>query len=341
VPAPLESTDEVMLVIGDLPSAERAARLLQREDGERIRVVSLPSAAGVGPAGLDLDGADFVVVCGSVVAGAPSADLAGIDDWVRRGGRLVFMAGGSAAPPALAEGPAAAWLPGPVGRGGRVARMVPLRRSVAIETYSKAGRPLDRNALLGLEVPLLENAGVIDGTIEAWEGNASTDLPLVVRRAYGFGTVTWVGLDLDQGAFRNWQGTDSLLVELLGGRPGRAGRAGEVNPQSLDLAGQLRMAVDRFDGVRAVPFELIAGLALLYIACLYPLEWWLVSRGGRPGLAWLTLPTVVALFAVLAWWTADRWKGDGWRSRRADLVDVELKRSTSFTCSRLVGRRGL
>jgi hypothetical protein len=27
---------------------------------------------------------------------------------------------------------------------------------------------------------------------------------------------------------------------------------------------------------RAVPFEWIAGLALLYIASLYPLEWWLV-----------------------------------------------------------------
>jgi ABC-2 type transport system ATP-binding protein len=143
-----------------------------------------------------------------------------------------------------------------------------------------------------------------------------------------------VGLDLDQGVFRSWQGTDSLLVELLGGRPGRAGRAGELSRQSLDLSGQLRMAVDRFEGVRAIPFEVIAGLALLYIACLYPLEWWVVSRGGRPWVAWLTLPAVVALFAGLAWWTADRWKGDGWRSRRADVVDIDLAssmaRGTSF-----------
>ena len=227
VPVALESTDEVMLVIGDLPSAERAARLLQREDGTRIRVVALPDASGLGPADLDLDGADAIIACGSVVARTPPEALAGVDAWVRRGGRLVFLAGMSAAPPRLAEGPGAGWLPGPAGREGRVTRMVPLRRSAAIETYSKAGRPLDRNALGGLEVPVLADAASIDGMIEAWEGNAATELPLVVRRAHGFGTVTWVGLDLDQGVFRNWQGTDSLLVELLGGRSRQTGRSGE------------------------------------------------------------------------------------------------------------------
>ncbi len=324
VPVPLESTDEVLLVIGDLPSAERAARLLQREDGSRIRVVPMADASGLGPADLDLDGADAIIVCGSVVARTPPEALAGVDAWVRRGGRLVFLAGMSAAPPGLAEGPAAGWLPGPAGRGGRVTRMVPLRRSAAIETYSKAGRPLDRNALGGLEIPVLDDPLSIDGTIEAWEGNAPTDLPLVVRRAHGFGTVTWVGLDLDQGAFRNWQGTDSLLGELLGGPSRLAGRSRELNRQSLDLGGQLRLAVDRFDGVTPVPFEVIAGLALLYIACLYPAEWWLVSRGGRPALAWLTLPAVVVLFAGLAWWTAGRWKGETWQARRADVVDVDL-----------------
>jgi hypothetical protein len=98
LPLPLESSNEVLLVIGDLPSAERAARLLQQEDGERIRVVALPDASGLGPTGLDLDGADAIVVCGSAVKSAPSAALAGVDAWVRRGGRLVFLAGASAAP---------------------------------------------------------------------------------------------------------------------------------------------------------------------------------------------------------------------------------------------------
>jgi len=325
LPPPLESTERVLLVVGELPSAERAARLLQKEDGARIRVVTV-NPAKLGASGLDYDGADVVVVCGTALSGPmPVAGaIEGLDAWVRRGGRLVFLAGASLQAESIREGPAGAWIPGPTGQAGGVARLVPLRRSAAVETYSKAGRPLDRGALVGLEVPLLEETDRLDGVIEAWEGTSPSDLPLVVRRARGFGTVTWIGLDLDQPPFRGWQGTDSLLVQLLGGRVEKAGRAGEVNRRSLDLGGQLRMAVDRFDGVRAVPFEVVAGLSLLYIVCLFPLEWWIVSRGRRPSLAWLTLPAVVVAFTALAGWTADRWKGRQWRAQRADVVDVDL-----------------
>lgn len=334
LPAAMESTSRVLVVIGDLPCAERAARLLQRGDGTRVRVVPLGDTAVFPPSGRSFDGADEVVVCGSAVAAMPDTTLAALDAWVIRGGSLVFLAGASAAPPAIAEGPASAWIPGPPGRGGRVARMVPLRRTAAIETFAKAGRPLDRAAVTALEAPLLEDPPSLDGTIEAWDGSSPVDLPLVVRRGRGFGTVTWAGLDLDRAPFRTWQGSDSLLVQLLGGRSAREGRGGEGAAGSLDLGGQLRLAVDRFPGVAAVPFEIVAGLALLYIACLYPLDWWLVSRSGRPRLAWLTLPLLVATSTGLSWWTAARHKGGERRTHRADMIDVDVAgsvaRGTSF-----------
>ena len=140
--------------------------------------------------------------------------------------------------------------------------------------------------------------------------------------------------DLDGGPFRTWQGSDSLLVELLGGRSAREGRGGDGGPGTLDLGGQLRLAIDRFPGVAAVPFEIVAGLALLYIACLYPLEWWLVSRSGRPRLAWLTLPLLVTAFTALTWWIAGRHKVAERRTTRADMVDIDvaggIARGTSF-----------
>ena len=333
-PAPLPSSELVLLVIGDLPAAERAARLLAGEQGPRLRVVKAADAQSLaaGAPGMtprDFDGIDAAVVCGSAVATAlenPLAQdvLAALDGWVRRGGRLVFIAGARSAP---AAADMARWLPGPPGTTGRVDRLVPLRRATAIETFGRADRPLEKAALAGLEVPLLADAAKIDGVIEAFEGAKPADLPLVVRSARGFGAVTWIGLDLDQGAFRNWQGTDRLLAELLVGRAAgkpQAGRAGETRSDTLDLAGQLRLAIDRFPGVSAIPFELIAALGLLYVACLYPLDWWLVSRrGGRPWLAWLSLPVLVAAFSGLAWAAADRWKGDEWRSSRACVTDVD------------------
>jgi hypothetical protein len=348
LPAPIPATETVMLVLGDLPAAERASRLLARDDGTRPRVVPIKSPvsgagaggdAGLGRTARDFDGADSIIVCGRAVAGFDAAVLRGIDAWVREGGQLLFAAGTTAADIDRSGGPAAAWLPGPV------AKLVPLRRGNAIETYARASRPLDKGAFTGLEVPLFKNPQAIEGSVEAFEGRGPADLPLVVRRAHGLGTVVWAGVDIDQPPFRDWSGSDSMLVEMLRGRRATqdAGRAGEALRGSLDLAGQLRQAIDRFPGVAPIPFEVIAGLGMLYVACLYPLDWWLVSARRRTGaggparspwLAWLSLPLVVAAASGLAWSAGQRWKGTSWQNSGAELVDLDvgsgLVRAASF-----------
>lgn len=334
IPPSLSTDEQVMLVIGELEAAERAARLMAREDGARPRVIRVgdPRDLAAGAPGLtarDLDGIDRVVVCGTAIVGEGSVlshgVLEAIDGWVRDGGSIVFIAGESAARVANPGSVAARWLPGPVGQAGRVDRLVPLRRSAALETFGRAGRPLDKAALAGLQVPLLADADRLDGTVVAFEGRSAADLPLVVRTVRGFGTVTWLGVDVDRPAFRSWPGTDTLLVELLEQHERSAGgRAGESARGALDLAGQLRSAIDRFPGVAPVPFELIAGLGLLYVACLYPLDWWLTSRGGRPALAWISLPVIVALFSGLAWGAGRRWKEAEWQASAAGIVDVDV-----------------
>jgi hypothetical protein len=338
LPAPLPATESVMLVLGDLPAAERASRLLTRDDGTRPRVVAInprANASGAGGAATlgrtaqAFDGADSIIVCGRSVAAFDPAVLQGVDAWVRHGGQLVFIAGMSAADVERGGSPAASWLP------GSIAKMVPLRRGNAIETYARASRPLDKGAFTGLEMPLFKNPHEIEGSVEAFEGRGPADLPLVVRRAHGLGTLVWVGVDIDQAPCRDWSGSDSLLVEMLRGRrvAQDAGRAGETDRGSLDLAGQLRQAIDRFPGVAPIPFEVIAGLGMLYIACLYPFDWWLVSgrrRGGPAGslrsswLAWVSLPLVVAAASGLAWSAGQRFKGTAWQTSDASLVDLDV-----------------
>lgn len=326
---PLDPLEKLIVVVGDLPAVARAARLVVREGLPRARIVSVADPRSLGVDALDYSAADAIIVCGRAViaAGTPAAAaLRGIDEWVRQGGRLVLVAGASAADPAFSASPAADWLPGPPGTRGTVERLVPLRRATALETYARAGRPLDRGAIDGLQAPLLADARRLEGLIEAFEGTAPGDLPLVVRSPRGFGTVTWVGIDVDQGAFRSWAGTETLVVELLGGRPPaeNAGRSGEAAAQGQDLTGQLRAAVDQFPGVKAVPFEIVAALALSFILFLYPIDWVIVSGGqGRHRLAWLTLPLAVAAFTGAAWWTARHWKGREWRASRADMVDID------------------
>jgi len=336
LPPPLPAGADIVLVLGDLPAAERASRLLAREDGTRPRMVPIPGAAagsGAGEAAAalgrtanDFDGADAIIVCGRAVAGFEPAVLRGIDEWVRQGGRLVFLAGETAVDVDRGATAAAAWLP------GTVEKLVPLRRGSAIETYARASRPLDKNAFTNLGLPLLRNPRAIDGSVEAFEGRGPADQPFVVRRGHGLGTVVWMGVDVDRPPFRTWSGSDSLLVELLNGRGSakESQRAADQERGGLDLAGQLRQAIDRFPGVAPIPFEVVAGLGVLYVACLYPLDWWLASRrgrraGGPPGgwVPWLSLPVLVAVCSGLAWGAGQRWKGVAWRTSAAEVVDID------------------
>ena len=323
---PILSTESVLVVYGDLPTAARAARLVDREHGTQTRVIAVdPRGRFVeGASARDYDAADTIVVCGRAAESLPTDVVAGIDAWVRGGGRLVFIAGGSAPLVAGMAGPVAGWLP------GTFERMVPLRRLGAIESHARAGGLADRVPPAGLMAPLFGTARVDGaGVVEVAAGEGTSSVPLVVRRCRGLGTITWLGIDIDEEPLRGWKGWDTLLFAMLGGRT-RSEGGGEMLEGCVDLAGQLRAALDTFPAggsgktSRPVPFELIAALGIIYVLCLYPFDWWLVSRGGRPWLSWITLPALAAAFtggawALTAWWGGGRPAG----ADVAEIIDVD------------------
>lgn len=301
LPEPLPSTARLVLRAGDLPAVDAAVRMIAREDGSPAHVLSLAAGrTAAGAAARDYDAVEAIVVCGRAAADLPADVVRGIDAWVRLGGRLVLVAGGAAQglPP-----DAAAWLPAPC------ERIVTLRRLGGLETHARAGR-LPPRAGAGVRVPILSAAGPLPGVVDVTEGAADSGTPLIVRRCHGLGTIAWLGVDLDEEPFRDWPGSATLLANLLGGRPeplegeaatGAAGR-------DTDLAAQLRTAVERFaapeaaPAVTPVPFEVVAAIGLLYVLCLYPLDWWFVSRaGGRPWAAWSSLAVLVTAFTAIAW----------------------------------------
>ena len=301
LPEPIPSTTRVLLAAGDLPAVGAAARVTAAEAAARPQVLPLAadgwSTAGVSARGYDA--ADAIVVCGREAAGLPADVVRGIDAWVRLGGRLVFIAGPSAVglPPEVA-----AWLPAPV------ERLATLRRLGGLETYARSGR-LPARVAAGIQVPLLADGGTMPGVVDVREGAGDAGPPLVVRRCHGLGTIAWLGIDVDTEPFRDWPGTVALLANLLGGRPEPSDTAaGDADGGDADLAGQLRTALERFTtaggppAVAPVAFEVVAAIGLLYVLCLYPLDWWIVSRaGGRPWVAWTSLAAFVTAFTGLVW----------------------------------------
>jgi len=319
------SDEGVTLAYGDLPALPAASRLADRAAGTKTRVIAVdprqPPVAGA--AALDYDLADTIVVCGGVVPELAADTRAGIDAWTRQGGRLVVLAGASALPIAAGGGPAADWLP------GGSPRLVPLRKPTALEAYARSGGLATRLPVDGLPVPLFTVEPSTRGTVDAFEGARESDLPLVVRRGHGLGSVTWIGVDVDAAPLRDWPGMPSLLLALVGGRT----RDDEAAPPRgvPDLAAQLRIALDRFltrpggPPAAAVPFEVIAALGLAYVAALYPLHWRLATRpGAGPWTPWVVLPVLAAMFTGLAWGAAAWWRpAGGFACRTAELLDVD------------------
>jgi len=251
------------------------------------------------------------------------AQLAAIDQWVRLGGRLVISVGRNAQSLLAAEQPLAALAP------GRLESMVPLRQSTALETYAETLDPVATETPFDVQVPKLVD---VRGRIESFSGTGRRDLPLVVRTPHGFGEIVFVAFDLDEAPLRAWKARPRLIEQLLrlpraSGVDEEGGKLGAVTTLGFDdLAGQLRGALDQFPGVEVVPFWLVALLVVLYIACIGPLDYFLVRRVlRRSELSWLTFGLTVLLFSGGALALAYGLKGREVRVNQLDVVDFDLE----------------
>jgi hypothetical protein len=121
------------------------------------------------------------------------------------------------------------------------------------------------------------------------------------------------------------------LQRLLTGRSPRASQPAAFDASRgtqfgyVDLSGQLRGALDQFDDVTLIPFWAIAMLAVLYIACLSPLNFWLANRWfKRPRIAWVFFVLVAIVFSAGAFRLATKSKGNELRVNQIDLVDIDV-----------------
>ena len=248
---------------------------------------------------------------------ADNARVQALDQWVRMGGRLVLCVGSQGDEDPRRGLAAAAVCPRPVREDGFAAS--------------------DRSAGDLLRQPVVVPAGRRrqGGDARAAAGRRSrsrrgreSDLPLVIRTARGFGQVIFVAADLDQPPLSKWSDRPLLVARLLDLPTGRAEESKEnaamMHYGYSDLAGQLRSALDRFTGVRLVPFWLVAGLIVVYILLIGPGDYFFLRKVvGRMEWTWLTFPLIVALVCVGAYVLAYRLKGDQLRVNQIDLVDVD------------------
>ncbi len=254
------------------------------------------------------------------------AQIAALDEWVLLGGRLIISVGSRGTEL--------------LGDGGRWNRFVPgrflhvttLRETTGLESAISAGRL----GAAGDDMRTDVQAAVVtdvDGRVHLYEGTLRPGRPIMIRSAHGLGQVVFVCVDLDRPPLVDWKGRPQLVDQLLDratqsrdatGDDYSSGRAAHLG--YTDLIGQVRAALDQFVGVQVIPFSVIGGLAVLYIALIGPLDYFFLRRfARRMEWTWLTFSLIALLFCGIAWGIAIWSKGRDLRLNQLAIVDVDVQ----------------
>ncbi len=333
IPSPYDALQEIVLSVGPSIGLDEASQL-SGEAYSGDTVAKLTDASQLPTRWYGYDGVDYLVlstsqpeVYASLVPG--DARHTALLNWVEMGGRVILCVGENAPEVLAADAPLASLV------DGQFIRMVTRQGFEAgeigtiLEAYSENQTPI-RGLAVGdesqaeLSVPLLEGFA---GVAELRQG----DLPLVIRTARGFGTVTIVTLDLDRPPFAGWESRGRLVNKLLGKPP-------EINLDEEDdmsnyrtysvggLSGQLRNGLEQFEGVRLVPFWIVALLVIVYILLIGPVDYFFVKKVlKRMELTWITFPLIVLTVSVGAYFLAFWLKGDQLRVNQVDVIDIEIE----------------
>lgn len=253
------------------------------------------------------------------LAGANAKSIEAIETWVQNGGHFVIMANPAQSSIFQDGGLLQKFAP------GKVVGKMDLNSSRRLEEFCKSNEPfLARGE--SMQVLQIED---VQGSVALGQG----DVPLIVRRPFGLGEVTFIVFDPTEEKFSNWQASNQFMLSLMNLRIGddssqssTSSRGGSAVRHSgyKDMAGQMKVPLERFTSLRFIPFALIATLIALYILCIGVGDWFFVGRVlKKHELTWITFPLLAALFCGLAWYVAKVSRPASVQINQVELVDID------------------
>jgi hypothetical protein len=331
VPNALLALQHLIVEVGTPLDLSAAARFIAADKAQPAAIVHLDDPGQLPDRWYGLDGVDFVVL----TTGTPGiyrrltpAVAAALERWLTLGGRVILSVGGSAAEALAPSAPLARFAP------GRLVATIPLHRFGALENFAGTSDRFDTGWAAGAR-PSIDAVQLADvrGHVEAYEGNLSEELPLVVRRAVGFGQLVFVAVDIDSTAFRRWSARPQFLATLLDRNAAVSGESPLSAPQVQglrlgfdDMAGQLRTALDQYPEVRITPFWLASLLALAYILILFPLDYLLSRRRtGHSLWPWIRFAAIVVGASVGVWFLGRQGRENRVQINQVDVVDFDAE----------------
>jgi hypothetical protein len=334
-PVPIMPNETLILTMGrptgveaiaDLPGFKNAGPGNPRGTGEQIVVARIDVQGGMMPGRwYGYDGASTVVVDTNdreTLAALDNLRGKPLVDWVERGGHLVVSVGANWQ--AVRDSVLGPILPGVPNGQEQVASLGPL------ETFADSKKPITPPGTPAVQVTKLEEVEQRGGSVLV----PTSKLPLIARGPYGFGRVTVIALDVDQKPFSDWADRALFWVRAIDLKRPRADQSaaalalGGGSPFSsqtaADLAGQLRIALEQFPGVKLIPFGWVAFFIFLYILLIGPGDYFFLKKVlKRMELTWITFPTIVVTVSLVAYYAAYILKGNDLLVNKVDIVDID------------------
>ncbi len=325
---PLNAARQWVIVLGAEVGLDEAARFLSRRSDAPFATGRLTLAAELPDRWIGWEGVDAVLVTTSepgILEEMDALQFAALKRWVQLGGRMILSCGARAADVLDRDSRWYAFGPGPF-------EMLTRRwRTVGLESYIRGSQRVPEIA----DPSPLAVFGGVRGRVDCYESlGGVNDHPILIRYPFGFGQITFLAVDLELQPLASWGEREQLIARLIradaddGDSSAGADRLGQVTHVGFDdLTGQLRGALDQFEGVTLVRFSWVAALLVAYILFIGPLDFLGLRKLGRPHWTWVTFPLMVTAACLIAYQLAHHLKGFRSKTNQVEIVDVDVEQA--------------
>lgn len=156
------------------------------------------------------------------------------------------------------------------------------------------------------------------------------DAPLLTRWTVGSGTVDYLAVDPTLEPLRSWEALPELwFMMLASAEPVPGWTRGILDAQEAARAIAILPNVDLLPSALSM-----LGFIVGYVLLIGPLNYLVLSRLRRPGLAWITIPLFIIIFSGLTWTV-------GFTLRGSDVIVSRLRVVQSYPGSEVARQEQL
>lgn len=246
-----------------------------------------------------LDAVDLLMFSEADTGSLNEAQREALRDWVVSGGHLLVTGGAN-------------WQ----ATSAAFNDLLPLdpQNSQTVETLAPLADWLNVSADDLNEQAIISTGDLVDGAVVL----AGGDLPLIVRRTLGGGTVDYLTMNPTDAPLRGWGSVGDLWFALATSLRAQPSWTNGV----LDWDSATR-AVEILPGYDPLPDILpLCGFLAAYIGLIGPLNYLILNRINRREWAWVTIPVCIVAFSALAWTLGANLRGNEATLNRLAVVQV-------------------